>query len=93
MLLFKGSHTIRKELCLQQASFFKNSLKFVVGFTVLESGIGSGLLNDEFETLIDWRIFYAIITQINYHSTVDIAEIFAVVGILVFHFGFDLEII
>lgn len=85
-------YSIRKQLCLQQACFSKNSLKFVVVFTLFLFRIGSGLFNDVFETLID-RMVYAIIIQRSYHATVGIAENFAVVGILVFHFGFDLEII
>lgn len=71
MLLFKGSHTIRKQLCSHQTSFFKNSLKFVVLFILLPFGTGSGLFNDEFETVIDRRIFYPMIIQRNYHATVE----------------------
>lgn len=69
MLLFNGSHNKRKQLRSEQASFFKNSLKFVVVFTLLPFSSGSGLFNDEFETLIDRRIFYAVVIHRNYHAT------------------------
>lgn len=71
MLLFNGSHNKRKQLRSEQASFFKNSLKFVVIFTLLPFSSGSGLFNNEFETLIDRRIFYTVVIQRNYHATVE----------------------